>query len=58
MARAMAYPMAYPMVHHKFCNITKILYREKITTYMHRDQALKIGAIAALFFSNSSPKVS
>ena len=44
-----AYPMAYPTAHSKFCNFTN--YNEKITTYVCRDQALEIRAMAAIFFS-------
>ena len=48
MARAMAHPAAYPMAHPKSCNFTS--YKEDITTYVRRDQALEIWAIAAIFY--------
>ena len=54
MAWAMAHPMACPMAHLKFCNFTN--YKEKITTYVCRDQALKIQVIAAIFFIKLIPK--
>ena len=60
MARAMAYlvayPMAYPMVHPKVCNFTN--FEEKINTYVYRDQALEIRAIAVFFFFKLVPKPS
>ena len=48
MAHPVAHPMAYPMAHPKFCNFTN--YKEKMTTYVYRDDALEIRAIAAIFF--------
>ena len=56
MAHPVAYPMAYPMAHPKFCNFTS--YKEKIITYVCRDQALEIWAIAAIFFIKLVPKAS
>ena len=48
MAHPVAYPMPYPVTHPKFCNFTNC--KEKRTTYVNRDQALEIRAIAAIVF--------
>ena len=40
--------MAQAMAHPKFCNFTN--YKEKITTYVNKGQALEIRVIAAIFY--------
>ena len=46
--------MAYPMAHPKLCNFTS--YKEKITTYVNKGQALEIRVIAAIFFYQIRPQ--
>ena len=53
-AYPIAHPVAYPIAHPKFCHFTN--YKEKISTYVNKGQALEIRVIAANFLSNSSPR--
>ena len=41
-------PCGLPYGHPKFCHFTN--YKEKITTYVNKDQALEIRVIAAIFY--------
>ena len=56
MARGRAHSVVYPMAHPIFCNFTN--YKEKITAYVCRDQALETRAIDAIPFLKLVPEVS
>ena len=54
MPRVMAHSVVYPVAHPIFCNFTN--YKEKITAYVCRDQALETRAIDVIPLFDTPPQ--